>query len=714
MTGDRPDQGRKSQHANVIRSSFDGQTVVTGAFDGNVIFTRPIPDVHEELAQDLAKSARARHQFEQGALFKAQAPLPVAWTTARETPFDHWQNVYGVRDAKDAPPIDLAGTLDEIHDVYRKVPSRRLVILGQAGAGKSLLALQLLLRLLEQRGRGEPVPELFSLGSWDPGAGLHAWLARQLGRDYPFLAGTEPGGKTRADYFLEHGVILPILDGFDELPGGLHETALERLGEIPGPMVLTSRTAEYRAAVEGKNRGLTGAPAIELSPLRIDDAVGYLQAGGPVASVPAWTAVSDQVHSDGEGSAAGANLSHALSTPLMVGIARDVCNAGPDPSLSPAGLLEAARTAGSPDEVGNYLLDAFLRSACGPQSQGQSQNQSQGQGQGPNPAGNWNPARARRWLVFLARHMDDSDGELAWWRLGTSLPPGRRSVLVGVLAALCMGVTTAVENVIVDTFGTAHGIEFALRRSVAVGVLHGLVLGVAFGIFYLIANRNDSLRPRPVRLRLAGPRGAALGARVRGRLRPGIPGGLAVAALITLGDRLVVPPLGLNDGLGGPLPFAFLFIAGIGLVNGIVLASFSWLEVPVEVRKAVSPRTMLASNRANVLVYLPLWAVAAGLVGGVGQSFTSGPVRTVEAGLVFAGVAAFGPGLAYVLALTAWGQWAALARIWLPLTGQLPWRLLTFLDNACERGILRQVGAVYQFRHARLRDRLLEAPDHGR
>jgi hypothetical protein len=60
-----------------------------------------------------------------------------------------------------------------------------------------------------------------------------------------------------------------------------------------------------------------------------------------------------------------------------------------------------------------------------------------------------------------------------------------------------------------------------------------------------------------------------------------------------------------------------------------------------------------------------------------------------------------------VLSVTAWGQWVILSRIWLPLTGRLPWALLTFLDDAHKRGVLRQAGAVYQFRHARLQDHLI-------
>lgn len=64
-------------------------------------------------------------------------------------------------------------------------------------------------------------------------------------------------------------------------------------------------------------------------------------------------------------------------------------------------------------------------------------------------------------------------------------------------------------------------------------------------------------------------------------------------------------------------------------------------------------------------------------------------------------------GLAQTVAYQAWGRFA-LARAYLAATGRLPWRLMAFLREAHRRGVLRQVGPVYQFRHARLRDRLAE------
>jgi hypothetical protein len=49
------------------------------------------------------------------------------------------------------------------------------------------------------------------------------------------------------------------------------------------------------------------------------------------------------------------------------------------------------------------------------------------------------------------------------------------------------------------------------------------------------------------------------------------------------------------------------------------------------------------------------------------------------------------------------------ARLRLAMMGRVSWRLMSFLADAHERrGVLRQVGAVYQFRHIDLQRHLAE------
>jgi hypothetical protein len=52
-----------------------------------------------------------------------------------------------------------------------------------------------------------------------------------------------------------------------------------------------------------------------------------------------------------------------------------------------------------------------------------------------------------------------------------------------------------------------------------------------------------------------------------------------------------------------------------------------------------------------------------------------------------------------------WGTYT-ITRCWLALRHRLPWRLMGFLADAHERGVLRQAGAFYQFRHSELQDYL--------
>lgn len=61
---------------------------------------------------------------------------------------------------------------------------------------------------------------------------------------------------------------------------------------------------------------------------------------------------------------------------------------------------------------------------------------------------------------------------------------------------------------------------------------------------------------------------------------------------------------------------------------------------------------------------------------------------------------------------TSWPHYR-LAHAWLATAGRVPWRLQTFLDRAQNAGLLRRVGAGYEFRHERLRQHVLRLPNSG-
>ena len=95
--------------------------------------------------------------------------------------------------------------------------------------------------------------------------------------------------------------------------------------------------------------------------------------------------------------------------------------------------------------------------------------------------------------------------------------------------------------------------------------------------------------------------------------------------------------------------------------------------------------------------------VAAGLIVGVIAGAGAGAGAGIAVGIA-AGAGA-GVGLGLSARKTAWPSYS-LTVGWLAFSHQLPRSLMGFLADAHQRGVLRQAGAVYQFRHIELQHRL--------
>jgi hypothetical protein len=115
---------------------------------------------------------------------------------------------------------------------------------------------------------------------------------------------------------------------------------------------------------------------------------------------------------------------------------------------------------------------------------------------------------------------------------------------------------------------------------------------------------------------------------------------------------------------------------------------------PADTARVVNPESVLRADRFGVLFLGSLGGSLFGALFAVGAADSAWGV--VLSSLTFALVGVFALGLG-----SAWGG-LVVARAWLALTGELPWRAMTFLVDAHRRGVLRQAGAVYQFRHVRL------------
>ncbi|MFG2822269.1 helix-turn-helix domain-containing protein [Kitasatospora sp. NPDC048365] len=689
----------------------------------------PPPRDHGPLAdaaEELARESRQRWRREE-AQHRVHHPfaLPVRWQQVSAGVADQSANAHLLAPGEARTEPDLSGDLRQVAEIYRRVPSGRLVVLGRAGSGKSILAVRFALDLLDARTRNERVPVIFSLGAWDPTTvALRDWLIGRLLRDYPHLARRIASGKTLAADLLDDDLVLPVLDGFDELAEDLRAPALEALNLSPLPLVLTSRHTEFTAAVRTAHAPLAAAVVLELRDLDLDDLRGYLPRTDPAFLAPAFPGPADTdepADTDGQGatwetvldpartaeSAGRANLTAALRTPLMIALARTMYSDHPE--RRPGELLDTARFP-TPEAIEKHLLAGFVPAVYRPRPTERLDT-------AHRRPGSWDAEHAERWLGHLADHLTRLGRErqdLTWWEVGTGMSRLARTLIIAVLAGIAFGVTTAIGNLPVDLVATAHSLRFAVVRGLLVGVLHGLAAGTLFGLVYWHASARAALRPSPVRMRL-GTGTPTTRRNARTRFLIGLCGGAAGMALLILVDEGLVAPIGLADGQGAGTA-GLLFIPPIALATGLVFGLIALFEAPVRTESVVSPADLLHIDRRNVAYHLLTWALVLGIVVGLLNGIVYGPLRGFEVGLVFGLEGAFGAGLAYGLSMTAWGQWVALARIWLPLTGQLPWALIAFLDDAHQRGVLRQVGAVYQFRHAWIQSHLSRSHQqrHGR
>jgi hypothetical protein len=422
---------------------------------------RPRPQSLAQIADVLASLLRSQWEAEVSVRrLNEPYPLAVSWTAADQSLTDTWESLEQLarsgagRRMPPTPetwatgPDGLAGKGVELVGKLALVPTGRLVILGEPGAGKTMLMVRLLLDLLGRRPSGGPVPFLASVASWDPTKQeLRDWLTAQLIIDHPALAGPSPveTGRSQAAALLASGLILPILDGLDEIPDPVRGPAISKINDALRPseqLVVTCRTQQYRDAVrprDGVEVTLRGAAAVQLSPLQANTVRDYLcdDAAGQVMRTR-WNPVLAVL---GTESPAG----QALTTPLMVGLARTIYNPRPGEQIErePRELCDPDLT--DRKAVESLLFDAFIPAAYRDK-----------------------PARrekAQKWLVFLARHLEYTVGgtDLAWWQISwatrilkergrwatvygpkgaigfgrsTNLSPGGRSALLDEIAAI--------------------------------------------------------------------------------------------------------------------------------------------------------------------------------------------------------------------------------------------------------------------------------------
>ena len=629
-----------------------------------------------EAADQLAVAVAAQWEAEAAVRsLGAPFPLPVRWVAADACLADDWDMLVsqarsGAARAQSSPPDtwaagpdELAGRGNHLVTVLAQVPTGRLVVLGEPGSGKTTLMVQLVLDLLASRASGTPVPVLAPLASWNPTErDLHDWLADQLAIDHPALNAAPPRIEqpNRIAALLSAGLILPILDGLDEIPNEVRGAAITQVNDSLRPgsqLILTCRAGPYRQtarSADGAEITVQAAAVIQLGPPDVSDVSRYLRDNPGSTGAPArWDLVLAAL-----GTTAPAG--QTLVTPLMVDLARTIYN--PRPGQSTAELPDPAELCRLHDRaaVEAHLLDAFIAAVYR-----------------SRPASRWDARQAESWLVFLARHLETTIGGpvLAWWQLAKAGPAAGLKLAAGLVAAL--------------TAGVAAGLAVASTAGAAAGVAAGLVFGLGGALVSAVLAKRQKLRP------FAGADRRAEVVLVVRIVAAGVAGIAIGQGLVHLSGSAVLGHL-----IGGAVIFLLACAAGGAYMNA---------GVPGDLAQAASPGTALARDRRAAFSAAVMFGFGLVLLVGTLVGIPVGALVGLVPGLVFGFAFPVFIGLCLSLLPAAWLSYA-LVRGWLALHRRLPWSLMDFLADAHQRGVLEQVGSVYRFRHTDLQHRLATRP----
>ncbi|GGL04511.1 NACHT and WD40 repeat domain-containing protein [Mangrovihabitans endophyticus] len=579
---------------------------------------------------------------------------------------------------------------------YHKIPSRRLVLLGEPGSGKTVLAMLLTLGLVTTRQPGGACPVLLNVAGWDPvREGFDAWLIRTVAQIY------YNGQPHAARELLRHGLLIPVLDGLDEIPEASRRAAVEKINlAVRGtrPVVLTCRSNEYTDAIRDGSAVLSRAPVIELKPVTVDDLERYYGSLSWRDGVK-WHAVYDRMRAEPDGP-----LAAAMSTPLIVSLARIVYQNLTD---LPQELLDAD-VFDSRHKVENSLIGRTVPAAY---------------------ADSPKAAHAERYLRFLADYLHDhGERDLHWWKLSARKLSAWTGPILGISVGLLAMVGVAVW---VATFTPPDSVppDTTMVIGASCGATLGLLLTVAW-----FANADR----RPGRLSFKAEGSSA-------RLRDGFTSGavaMAVPTVAVLAGYALTISIASVWSLRNIQSFAQAVSTAIALIvlTGVTVGVQRWFDAADLTAAPVDPLTSMLQDRRLSFVMAAVGGLAFGAafaptlyigmwVGTVAEQYVTrwsgwpgspdlwlslDARRYDVTRLNFAtpemATAALRmlPALAVVLltlASRAWPRyvvatWVLFAR------RQLPLRLARFLADAQRRGVLRRSAAAYQFRHVRLQEQL--------
>ena len=610
-------------------------------------------------------STAVKDQWTRAALARRLQPEPIAVRWARPSrPFAG--TVSAATDSRQFQPLpgltavrrcDLrTGQLWDLHAVYGGLGSGRLIIVGAAGSGKTGAALLLVLAALKHREQAleearplVPVPVMFTLHGWDPNTQrIENWLASRLQQTYPLFAGK---GGADGTQLVKAGRVAVILDGLDEIAAELRPVILRALSQQAAfRVVLLARNAEIAAAA--KDSLLEGAVALELQDIDPSAAADYLTRVQLDPAPRGWRDLVGRLRQ-----APDSPIAKALSSPLALTLIRDTYRSGDD-VRELLNFCDAVRHGVPREDIEDHLLDRVLPAAYAPRP--------------GEPVPRYDLRAAQDTLAYIAARMNqDSTRDLAWWRIPAWASTAPRVIATGLVVGLAVGLG-----------GLGAGLAAGL------GAWRGAALGA--GLVFVLLVGLSARRGNEAPQRIGRPQWRQLFS------RPALAVGLVASLGIGLVAWLVLGLVaGLAVGLAGGLAGA--------LVTGLV---FGLSRPTADNASPLTPRASWQRDQAFGFLAGLVAGLMAGLVVGLMAGLVTGPRAGLVAGPAVGLMLGLISGLTYPKTWSASLTFAQLARC-----RNTPIRLMRFLEDARKRDVLRTVGPVYQFRHARLQDRLA---DHAR
>ena len=400
-------------------------------------------------------------------------------------------------------------------------------------------------------------------------------------------------------------------------------------------------------------------------------------------------------------------LTEALNNPLALTLIRDTYQSGDDTRelLDHCDTIQKrASGAQAAEEITGHLLDRVLPAAYAPRP-----------GQ---PPPRYDLQTAQNALTKIAARMNqDSTRDLQWWRIPRWVPSAQRIVVAGLVAWLLVEVVFGFVSLVVSGIVSRHmsGVVGAVVIALVYGAVFGLVAGITAGV----AARGTGGPPARIgrlgrpRLRRVFTRRSLKFGLVVG-VAPGFVAGFGLVAGFDLVTGLFYGPeisFGLVLGLVLGLGFGLVAVLAGGLADAFVDPDSTSSPSPAISWRNDRRHAMAIGVVVGVVVGLVV-GVVVGVVAELGRARDRARSRARGRARVRARGRARGRARSLDRNLTCLAYRLAAAQ----LTGRwhTPLRLMNFLDDARERNVLRTVGPVYQFRHARLQDRLAAAAINGR